>query len=352
MRRAAGVGGIWTIALAIWAALPAPAAAQDFPAPPREEGDEPSVWFGKPNVGYGPFHTVSLSPFTSLRSGFGPRLPSALPPGDFELRLGQSWVSNASADPRWLIDFDVLRSNIAFSWGVSDRVRVDLEIESGQRASSTLETFVIAFHRAFGLNLGGRNQFAENDNRFEVQPPDGSPRIVVTKDDPQPYEQAALLTLQHTLTYGDAEVPAISWALSIRRDVEPGDLQGGSPIQVSGSLALAKDFEDFHFYFGANVAWFGRQNFFGLPLRSVQWGALVAVEWNFLSRWSVIGQYLMTSGAVDQLGAFSDPSHEVTAGFKWQAGAHVLLELAIIENIINFENSPDFGVHVALAVRW
>ena len=37
-------------------------------------------------------------------------------------------------------------------------------------------------------------------------------------------------------------------------------------------------------------------------------------------------------------------SQEVNFGFKWKT-TYGLLEFAIIENIVNFDNSADFGLH-------
>ena len=55
--------------------------AQDlptFPAPPDDEPSfETSSWFREPNVGYGPFHYVSMSLFPSLRSGFETIFPES-----------------------------------------------------------------------------------------------------------------------------------------------------------------------------------------------------------------------------------------------------------------------------------
>src|SRR5262249_42814240 len=158
------------------------------------------------------------------------------------------------------------------------------------------------------------------------------------------------LTLQHTLTYGDDVVPAVTWALSVRGAVGPDDLRGGSPLQLGGSIGLSKEVETFRFYLRGRFAWFGRQNFFGLKLRTTEWSATAGVEWNFLTDVSIIGQYVLTSGGVDGLQDLSRPSHEVVAGFKWEIGTRVVIDLAIVENVINFQNSPDFGIHGGITI--
>ena len=43
---------------------------------------------------------------------------------------------------------------------------------------------------------------------------------------------------------------------------------------------------------------------------------------------------------------------EVTLGWKWEAVQRGVLEVGIIENLISFDNSPDFGIHVGFSRRF
>jgi len=132
-----------------------------------------------------------------------------------------------------------------------------------------------------------------------------------------------------------------------------GDLEEATPVDLAASLSASKDLSSgFRLYAGVMAAWYGRDDFFGIKLRTWQWSGLTALEWNCLPGLSLVAQYLITGGAVDGLRDFSVPSHEVLGGFKWEIGTGLLLELALIENIINFENSPDLGFHGGLTIRW
>jgi hypothetical protein len=211
---------------------------------------------------------------------------------------------------------------------------------------------ILGFHDAFGIAVGARNQFSRNENRIEIQPPDGGPRLVVDETNPQPYEQGLLATFQHILTYGDDAFPAVSWSLTLRRHLDEGDIEPQGPVDIGASVGFAKRAGPFHLYAGGTFAWFGRESYFGLKLRTTQWSALAALELNVISDFSVIGQLLVTSGGIDGLKHLSDPCYEVTAGFKWEFLKGMILDFAIVENVINFENSPDFGIHGGLTFRW
>jgi hypothetical protein len=341
------------VAFLLAAASATAAAAQDYPPfPEHPDGEEASLWFRQQNVGYGPFHYSSMSLFPSLRSGFETNFPESMPSGKFDLRVNETWVQFTSASEFWRIDYEELRTNIAFTWALSDNVRLSLGIESALRTGGALDAFILNFHQAFGLALGQRDHFARNENRIEIQPPGGGPPIVVDENDPQPYEQAAIVTLQHTVSYGDASWPAFCWSLSLRGDLAPGDVRRSGPFDLGASLGLVKEIETVHLYGGGNLAWFGREEFFGLKLRTLVWSTTVAIEWNILDEFSVICQYVLTSGGAERLKDFSLPDHEIVAGFKWEPWRGVLIDVSIVENIINPYNSPDFGLHGGITFRW
>ncbi len=318
----------------------------------QEPQEPPGLWQRDENIGLGLFHTESLSPFPSLRTGFAPRMPSSIGEGEFELRVNEDWARVLSVRDEWLMDYDVLRSNLAFSWGVTGRLRLDVDYETATRTSGYLDTFIIGFHRTFKLALDNRRQYQNHPQTLRIQPRDGSPTILIDEHDPQPFQGAILVSGQYTLLEGDEALPVVAASLTLRRVLEPGDLSLGSPVDVGASLSLAKGVGPLNFYFGASAAWFGQEDLSGLPLRSVMWSGVAGIEIRCFSWMSVTGQYLITSGGVDSLGDFSRPSHEITAGFKWDLGGGALLEFAILENILDFYNSPDFGVHLGLTVRW
>jgi hypothetical protein len=275
-----------------------------------------------------------------------------MPSGKFDLRVTESWVKNLSVTDQWQLDYEVLRTNVAFTWAMSNDVRLELSIESASRTGGALEAFILGFHSAFGLAVGRRDTFARNANHFEIQPPDGGPPIKVDESDPQPYEQAALLTIQDSVTYGDEYFPAVAWSLSIRGTLAPGDVRRSGPLDLGASLGLVKEFETLHLYLGGNLAWFGNEDFFGLKLKTLQWSTTVAFEWHVATQFSIIAQYVVTSGGMIRLSDLSLPCHEIVTGFKWEPWKGVLIELAIVENIINPYNSPDFGVHGGVTFRW
>lgn len=45
------------------------------------------------------------------------------------------------------------------------------------------------------------------------------------------------------------------------------------------------------------------------------------------------------------------PTHEITLGWKGEVARDAVLEIGLVENVITFDNSPDFGVHGGFSYR-
>ncbi|MBW2144225.1 MAG: DUF3187 family protein, partial [Deltaproteobacteria bacterium] len=58
-------------------------------------------------------------------------------------------------------------------------------------------------------------------------------------------------------------------------------------------------------------------------------------------------QYIWHEAALEDFEELSDASHELDLGFKWKLSSGGIIEFAVIENIITYDNSPDFGLHLA-----
>jgi hypothetical protein len=346
MNRRAGAGIFAAVLLSLLAAVPRSAEAQD------DASEQPLYWQGNPNIGLGLFQSVSLSPFASFRIGLGPHLPSSLAEDGIELRVNEDWARVLSVQDQWLLDYDVLRSNVGVSWGVTNDLRLNLDFETATRTSGYLETFIIGFHRTFGLSLAERRKYQHHPQTILIEPPKGGPPVLIDQHDQQPYAQSLIASADYAILRGGEDLPDVHTSLQLRGAFHTGDVTGGSPIDVGGSIAVSKGLGPVNLYVAASVAWYGSEDLHGLPLRPLQSSGLWGFEIRFVDWFSVTAQWLITSGGADGLNDLSKPSHEVTAGFKWDLGRGFLLETAILENIINPFNSPDFGVHFSLTVRW
>jgi hypothetical protein len=155
------------------------------------------------------------------------------------------------------------------------------------------------------------------------------------------------------VTCGTAVLPALSWSLSVRREIgQARGLEGGSGIDVALALAASRRWGDWYGYLTLASTWFGRDEVYGIPLTSHQMSLLAAAEWRYRPRTSAMVQLLATQGVAKDFGPFSDPSWEITLGWKSEIAEATVLELGLIENVITFDNSPDFGIHAGITTRF
>ena len=117
-------------------------------------------------------------------------------------------------------------------------------------------------------------------------------------------------------------------------------------------MALARRFGPTYLYGTLGYSFFGQDDFRGLELKDTQATFLVAFEWRFRPKQSLLVQYLITEGLVEDFAPFSDNSNEITLGWKMEVTQHGVFELGLIENLIEFDNSPDFGFHVGYTQRF
>lgn len=336
--------------LAVMIAAAAP--AQEENSDPAASSESDSAFLG-PNVGLGPFRALTVSPLGSLRPGLLALPPSTLREGSVEVQLTADWANIWAIDEgRSQLDYEVLVTNLSLAYGLDDRLRVELAFADGARFGGTLDPLIIWFHQLVGARQRGRTDSPENDFQFELHPGHGKTSVVLTNEDRGSFSQALQGSLQYTYPGERGWPPALSGALTFRGEVGDTDLEGGSPVDVAASVSSAIAFGDFYAYLGGSVAWFGRERFHGLALRTVQLSGFLAIEWNFATPASFIIRYQVIEGSLDSDGPFSRPTHESTIGFKLEAWNGVLFELAMIENHANPYNSADFGIHAGLTLRW
>ncbi len=306
------------------------------------------------DLGRGPLHMTSLSPFQTLRPGFTPRPPSILPDGIWELRLTESWGNLWAVNENdYLIDMEVLHSNLAVGYGLGGGFRADLELEVSARFGGAMDRMIDNVHAAIGAETRHRTEFSRNDFRLELQGREGRPSGQLTNEDRGVFAQAAVGTLQWTFSKGGPGRPALSTALSVR--VELGnneDLHGGAPVDFAWSISGAERLGPLILSLSGVVAWYGTESFGDIPLEAVQVSGLAAVEWPVHEDLSIVLQYLASQGVVEDWKDFSKPSHEIMLGVRAGVGQHVEFEIGLLENIGIPDNSPDFGFHAGLSFRF
>lgn len=305
------------------------------------------------HVGYGPLDLSSQAPSHVLRLGLVPRTPSTLASGQWEVSLKESLANVwAVKDGEYLLDYGTLSSRLSVAHGLSDTWLVELEAQDLSRFGSILDPITIAFHDLFGLDQNGRDEVDENDNRLIIRDVDGQD---IVSDESGSLVQNLSLTLQNNITCGTETLPALAWAMTVRRSVSGDELDEleGDPTSFGLSLAASRRFGDSQYgYASLGYVRHGQDEWRGLELADTQISALLAYEWRIRADQSWVVQYLFSQGAAEDRSPFDEPAHEFGFGWKHEIGRGSVLEIGLIENAITADNSPDFGIHVGFRRRF
>lgn len=306
------------------------------------------------NVGYGPLDLHSQSPFQALRLGLIPRSPSNLAEGRFELNTTATWVNIwAYRESKYRLDYEMLQTTVSLAYGFSDTLQFEVELEDRSRFGGVMDGFIQGFHDAFGIGQGDRDRYAKGDFAFDISAGDSSPAVSLTNGDRGHFRQSLSFSFQHNVTCGTEFLPAFSYALTTRFKLnDSGDIQSDGLVDLGASFSLARRFGDFYIYLIPGFAYFGKERFHGIELKETQLSCCTALEWRYADTQSVILQYLFSEGVAEGIDPFSKPSHEVILGWKAEVMQDLVLTVGLIENIITSDNSPDFGLHTGLTVRF
>lgn len=304
------------------------------------------------HVGYGPLDLPSQAPGQVLRLGLRPRTPSTLAQGQYEISWTESFANIfAFEENDFRLDYLTVNSNLAVTYGITDTLQVEFAFGNLARTDSYLDPITDAFHDLFGLGDAGRDMFPEHDNVIDLEPRDG---VQIEDRDSGSEASNLALTLQHNLTCGSAALPAIAYAASVRWDAGGhADLRGSSHFSAGLSASAARRLGDsFYAYLGLGYNWHGVDESRGLPLRDEQWSGLGALEWRYAANCSWVLQYLVSEGVAVDREPFDKPANELNLGWKWEFRKGTVFEVGLIENIIEVDNSPDFGLHFGIQHRF
>lgn len=303
-------------------------------------------------LGLGPLRLSSQSPGQSLRLGLIPHTPVDLSAGEWKIYAGSSWVNVWANEEDYALDYEAITTEVLVAYGINHSWAIEVGALNRVTFGGRMDAMIQGFHDGFNLGQSGRDSVPLNQTNIRMDPTDTQPGLLLGADELQNnYQTFVRGALLWTMTDGHDAWPATALALTVQ--VPIGDRGGydGGLIDVSLDLSLAKPIGDWVGYASVALTRFAADEVYGLDLHRTNWAGLGAIEYRITSDWSVVMQYLLSQGVAPDLYVFSKASHELTLGTQVRVGKHTIMQLGLIENLFIFENSPDFGIHLALEMR-
>jgi len=301
------------------------------------------------NRHHGPLLLQGHSLFQLLRLSMLPWITPLLHKGEFELQSTATWVNLWGWKPSgYLVDGEALRLSVALCYGLSNSVQLRLEVPATYLTGGIMDSFIEGFHDTFGYVQAYRDAFPRNRFRVTFYAPGGG-EYRLDDEDAGFALSDLILSLKWDLSQGTRYLPAVMVAPSLK--IPTGDNEGGG-VDGGITLYLTKRVWRLYGYFGLQYARYSKEEILGISMNPDQWIFLIGLECPLTERFSLLLQDLIHTGVTKDFYAFSESTHELALGFKYEFRKGALLEFGLIENLVNYENSPDFGFHSGLSYRF
>ncbi len=295
------------------------------------------------NENYGPgfLHIRSQAPAYSFRMTMPHLLPGAIPPGAayvFGSTLSNVWVN----DDDIVMDYEMMDSSLALTYGVDNRLGFALIYDQREYFGGVLDGLIQGIHDLFGIGQSGRTDVPLGRTYFE--------RIGFTTEDLAALDNKAVsLLVQYVFIFGEGGRPTVGVSGGVRYGLEAptgGDVQ--HPVDYNISLGVAKRLaQNWYSCLHVGATRFEQEQVLGLEFETDVLSWMLALAWELNDRYTLLMQWFNNQGVIKDFGQFGNPSNELDLGVKIHTKGGGMWEFAIIENVINYDNGPDLGLHLA-----
>jgi len=292
----------------------------------------------------GPLTIRSLSPGQSLRLSPIPRSAYGLPDGQTELQFNIAAASvYSSQEGLFVLDYHFTDTRFAVNHGFSNNWSAEISINERRILNAHLDQLTLEFHDLFDIDQNGRDEAVKDGTNIQI-PKYG---IHLGNEARGQTSQALGISVQKVLADKSIGWPAIAVNFNMSYEMLHNAMVEHGAIDYGIQLSIAQKKSNGYLYGNVSYTEFGSEEVLGMPLTDHHFSGMLGYEFNVKTDQAFILQYLFSEGVVVDLGELSEYSHEIHFGYKWRTDS-LLWEAGIVENIINFENSPDvaftFGI--------
>lgn len=292
----------------------------------------------------GPLTIRSLSPAQSLRLSPVPRSPYGLPEGQTELQFNIAAASvYSSQENLFVLDYHFTDTRFAINRGFANNWSAEFSINERRIVNAHLDQLTLEFHDLFDIDQNGRDEAVKDGTHIQIS----EYGINLGKEARGQTSQTVGISVQKVLADKSIGWPAIAMNFNISYEMLHDGLIEHGAFDYGVQFSVAQKKNNGYAYANLSYTEFGSKDVLGMPLTDHQFSGMLGYEFNMEGDKAFILQYLFSEGVVVDIGELSEYSHEIHIGYKWRTESY-LFEAGLVENIVNFENSPDvaftFGV--------
>jgi len=305
------------------------------------------------NLGCGPLQIRSQAVGQSLRLTMPPIDPGKFKTGGYHFHIGTTWTNVWAEEDRYFLDYEMLETNVEISNAFNERFVLALGFTQRNYFGGAMDSSIKWFHDQFSIDQNGRGKAPKNDSRF-VFYDDGGNIISNIDDVTHANNNAIYVNTQYLLYRGTTQAPAIGISGMVQYGLEtPSSEDDDEPLDIGVAMGFFKRWsERWYSYHQLGYIHYGRTELFGLKFEEDNLFSMNTIEWQWRPKFCFLLQYTYHEAALEDFDELSDASHELDLGFKREFSGGSIIEFALIENIITYDNSPDFGLHLAYGYKF
>ncbi len=300
---------------------------------------------------FGFMETRSQSPLQQLRCGPLHHVPWVLPAKNNSLSIRHNWKNLwLYRDDICLIDAEVQEVVTRLRIGLGAGFEIAGELPVRFVSGGMLDGMIEDFHNSFGLSNAGRDQFPRNNFIFMIHRGGDEDSWYYAGADQTGWNLGnATFALSTDIGRIISIEPRLVMTVGVKIPTGTRRFFGSQSLDLALSLSSGINFGSFHWYVSSAVSHYGDEEMIGISLRQWHLSTLVSLEYRRPDAdhaW--VAQILCESGVTEDNYPFSNATYEVMFGYKYRLWQSVVMEFSILENVLTFDNSPDFGLHTAL----
>lgn len=260
--------------------------------------------------------------------------------------VADSLVFDKGEYETFFFDFEVFTLIPQISFKISERISAEIKIPFYFYSGGELDSFIEGFHDLFGIDQNKRTVWDQNDISLLFVRKDGTHEW---KDESVKGAYYGDLVTGVSIRVRDSR-PAIGFRSLVRiptsnqEDVfeQPGGYDVTLQTVVSWRLG------NFFGYHGAGITFFDYDKEVLMDYYDRRGSFMNTIEYALTPGFSLLCHSVVATPLADY-SAFDEPVIEIAVGFKGKALGGTF-EFGIMENIINYDNSPDVGFHIGYTV--
>ena len=316
---------------------------------PRSFANEEAAPCATNNLGKGHFSVKSLAPARLFRPDVAMSTLANVRGNEGRIRVDVDWANVWNYERGvFVIDGEWVYVSTRLLLGVWDDLELFVNVPVAARFGGAMDGMIESTHDAIGQDNDDREAQPRNSFLIDLTAPDGD-RFVLSNED----GGLSDVSLQGAwlMTRGGGRMPAV--ALQALVTFPTGDheeLFGLGEMLYGGGVTMSKRAGDspFLLFAGAHATYSDQDELAGIELERLQFSGMAGLEYEASPSLSWLVQYTTSSPVAKDYYEFSESIHELHVGFKKDFANGTSLELAFTENIVAFNNSADFGIHLGI----